>query len=287
MPSTRELRRKIGSVKSTQKITQAMNLVAASKLTRARNKLDASRPYSTVTKDTISDIISSTKGINHIYLEERHVNKTAIIVITSDRGLCGAYNSTICKEAQTLLNKKDDAVLILVGSKGNDYFAHRTKCKIIPFTGISEKPTHDDAAAIGDLVVDMYKKGEVDEVILMYTYFKSVLVHEPMTIRLLPLLRDNFHMTSEQKAARPLMEYEPSPEAVLEYVIPSFINSTILSALIESGTSEQGARMTAMDSATDNAEELVDKYTLQYNRARQGYITQEVTEIVSGANALE
>jgi len=284
MASIRNIKRRIRSVKSTQQITKAMNLVAASKLQRAKQAMERTRPYFYETQKVISAIVKNSKGVKHPFLERREVRNIALIVLTGDRGLCGGYNTNVSKEAIKLAARPGDK-FIFVGGKGRDYFRRRGKAHYKLYTGISEKPQYSDAAEIGQEVAALFKGREVDEVYIAYTEFKSTISHTPKVVRLLPV-----ELSSVAAAAAPggsLMNYEPSEEEVLDYVIPMYINTVIYGAMAEAAACEQGARMTSMDSATENADEMIDTLTLKFNQARQSAITQEITEIVSGANALK
>lgn len=287
MASSRDIKRRIKSVHSTQQITKAMNLVAASKLQRARTRLDDTRPFFMATQNVIASIVSHASGISHPFLDKREVKKTAIIVMAGDRGLCGGYNSNISKAALEVIEKSGDVSVVTIGSKPRDFFKRRQKNLIKEYTGISENPTYEEASSIGQFVLELYKNHEVDEIYLAYTSFKSVISHEPTVTRLLPVDTASIVANKEEEdSSRAIVNFEPSEETVLDYVIPKYINTVIFGALVESAACELGARMTSMDSATENAEEMIDDLTIQFNRARQGAITQELTEIVSGANAL-
>ncbi len=285
MASMRDIKRRIKSVGSTKKITKAMNLVAASKLQRAKTKQIETREYFLQTQKVIGSVVSNSKGIKHPYLNKRGDKRVAVIMLTSDRGLCGGYNSNISKETLNFINSKEETSLIIVGTKGRDYFNRRQKNIIESITGIAEKPTYEDASKIGQLVLDLYTKNEIDEVYIAYTEFETTISHIPKINRLLPVDTDGIEVDEEEKLN--LMRYEPGEEEVLNYLIPKYINTIIFGALVESATCEQAARMTSMDSATENADGMIGKLNLVYNRARQGAITQEINEIVSGASALE
>lgn len=287
MASMLDIKRRIKSVKSTQQITKAMNLVAAAKLQRSKNRLLSTRPFYEETQRVISNIINSLEDITHPFIKKRDVKSTAIIVITGDRGLCGGYNTNIIKEADNAISRRENASIIAVGNKSTDYYIKKDANIIKYYNGISEKPMYEDAVSIGSIVLDLYLKGEVDEVLLAYTEFKSTISYIPRVEKILPLDIGEFK-TGEVKneAIKDLMMYEPNQEVVLSWVIPKYINTLIYGALAESAACEQGARMTSMDSATKNANESIDGMTIVYNRARQGAITQEITEIVGGANAL-
>lgn len=280
MASMRDIKRRIKSVNSTQQITNAMYLVASSKLNKARNRLEDTRPFFNETRKVIANIVNGSNGINHPFLETRTVKSTGVIVITGDRGLCGGYNANVNKIALTAIKNKDSDKVIAVGSKGKDFFKSRGNVKEA-FTNISEKPTYEDALKIGRLALEMFTSQEVDEVYLAYTEFVSTLVSEPKLIKLFPLDVEDFKNDTPSTSA--LTIYEPGEEEVLEYVIPKYVNTVIYGALVESAVCELGARMTAMDSATENAEDMINTLNLVYNRARQSAITQEITEIVGGS----
>ncbi len=287
MASLGDVKRRIKSVGNTKQITNAMNLVSASKLQKAKGRLSQTGPYFNYTRKVISSIVKNSKGISHPFLDEKGSDKVLVITITSDRGLCGGYNANICKETLSFIDSKKEPSLYIIGNKGKDYFSRRGK-KIVDFVnGISEKPDYQDAKKLGDFIVENFTNGEYDEVYLAYTEFKSTLSHVPKVIKLLPVDTSEFENDQEEKTAGSLMRYEPSEEDVLSYVVPKYINTVILGALVEASTCEQAARMTSMDAATENANEVISSLTLVYNRARQSAITQEITEIVSGANALE
>ncbi len=296
MASMRDIKSRIKSVGSTQQITKAMNLVATSKLQKSKMILGESRDFYNKTRDIIVGILSDSENadndeaINSIFLEKRKVKTTAIIVLTSDRGLCGGYNANICKETYKKIQEiENDLFLIIVGSRGAEFFSDKGIEIKETYKGISEKPSFEDAFRIGNLISKLYKEEKVDEVILAYTEFESVISHIPNLKKVLPLDSSDFEEKNEKNTKtgyNPLMIYDPGKEEVLNYIIPRYINTVIYSALSESAVCEIGARMTSMDSATKNAEETIDKMTIIYNRARQGAITQEITEIVAGANAL-
>lgn len=281
MASMRDIKRRIKSVNSTQQITKAMNLVASSKLTRARNRLMDTRPFFRETRKVIAGIVNGSKGISHPFLEQRDVRKKAVILITGDRGLCGGYNINVSKAAMTCVDNKENVSAITIGSKGREFFKRRGVDIVKSYTGISENPQYTHASEIGSMALDLFTSGQADEVYLAYTEFISTIASEPKLIKILPVDADEFKNDSSDNAA--LTIYEPGEEEVLEYVIPKYVNTVIFGAMVESAVCELGARMTAMDSATENAAEMIDTLNLLYNRARQGAITQEITEIVGGS----
>ena len=282
--SMQDIKRRIRSVGNTKQITKAMELVSSAKLKKARKNLEKTEPYFKTVLRSIRDILASTKGISHPMLQKREVKNKCYIVVTSDRGLCGGYNSNILREVENDIENKENEKIVKIKKKGKDYFKRRDYDVKGNFTGISEEPRFMDATRIGNMVLKLFKNEEVDEVILAYTEFKSTISHQPTLMKLLPAEK----ITEEERGEkRILTEYEPSPEEVLDYLIPKYVKGVIYGALIESSASEQGARRMAMESATDNAEELIDDLTLDYNRARQAAITQEIAEIVGGAEALK
>ncbi|WP_129599353.1 ATP synthase F1 subunit gamma [Anaerophilus nitritogenes] len=280
----RDIKRRIKSVNNTKQITKAMELVSSAKLRRAREKADTSRPYFETIQKTVQDIFSSGNKVNHPYVNQREIKKSCYIVITSDRGLCGGYNVNAIKK--TLENVKDQEAtsIIAIGQKARDYFRNRQYSIDGEFVHISESPTYADAQKIGALATKLYDKEMVDEVYLVYTKFVSTVSQIPQKVKLLPLSVSKEESINKKSQH---IEYEPSLEGFLEYLVPQYIQSTLYGALVEAAASEQAARRVAMESATDNAEEMIEKLTLHYNRARQAAITQEIAEIVGGAEALK
>ena len=206
-----------------------------------------------------------------------------MILITSNRGLAGGYNSNVIKLITGSDLKREDVILFTVGNKGKEYFSHRDYTMAKDYSEVIENPMYSDAKEICDEVLKLYAAGEIGEIHLAYTYFKNTVVHEPKLLKLLPVEVSEEDIEAAKGA---LMNYEPKEEEALDIIIPKYVTSILYGALVEAVASENGARMQAMDSATSNAEELIDKLTLQYNRARQGSITQELTEIIAGANAI-
>lgn len=284
----RGIKRRIKSVNSTKQITKAMELVSSAKLRKARERLDKTRPYFNTIGKTVQEIISSTRGIQHEFLKTREVKKTAYIVITGDGGLCGGYNTNVIKNAIFHMEEKERVSVIAIGQKGRDFFRKRGYDLDGEFIHISENPSFTDAQNIGKLAIELYRQELVDEVYLVYTEFLSTINQKPKTMKLLPIEATAEEVVEvKRNDDEEFMSYEPSPEAVLSFLVPKYIESMIYGALIESATSLQGARRVAMESATDNASEMIDDLQLQYNRARQATITQEIAEIVGGAEALK
>ncbi len=281
-----DIKRRIKSVNSTMQITKAMELVSTSKLKRARVRLDKSKPYFETVLESIKDVLANAKGIKHPFLEKREVKNTLYILITSDKGLAGGYNANVNKLLQNEIKDKEAAKIITVGVKGRDYFRRRGYNVIESLTGISETPEASDARHIGEKAIDLYRTGEVDEIKIVYTQFKSTISYVSEIITLLPARFEEKEISLDNKGHRALTRFEPSEEAVLDYLIPKYIGSTIYGAMIEASASESGSRRLAMENATDNADEMIRSLELVKNRARQAAITQEISEIVSGAEAL-
>ncbi|NLW23198.1 MAG: ATP synthase F1 subunit gamma [Tissierellia bacterium] len=282
--STRDIKRRVKGISNIKQITKAMELIASVRLRRAREKLERTRPYYRTIYDNIRQVLSSAGNISHPYLDKREGNKTLYIVVTADRGLAGGFNSNIIKlTEEEIKDKKDSSFLITVGLKGRDYFRRKGYNIVHELVGMTENPTFSHAKQIGQKVMEMYKEGEVDAVKIVYTKFITTISQETNMLKLLP--SEDLREGEEVKSS--VIEYEPSPEAVLDFLIPKYIESVIYGALMESSCSQQGARRTAMENATDNAEEMLEELQLSYNRARQAAITMEITEIVTGAEALK
>lgn len=278
-----DIKRRIRSINSTMQITKAMYLVSSSKLNKAKARAEETRPYFEITTESVKRILSSTKGLNHPFLQKRDVKKTVFIIITADRGLAGGYNSNVLKLSEQHMNKETDSAIV-IGSVGRDLLKRRGYDILESFTGTTEDPIFSEARIIGNKVIEMYKNEEIDSIKVVYTKFVSAIAQEPTIISLLPAEVEGEEGSEVTSTTQ--IQYEPSPESVIEYLIPKYIQSAIYGALVESAASQQGARMTAMESATDNAEEIIDELDLRYNRARQASITQEISEIVGGAEAL-
>lgn len=290
MASMREIKRRKGSIQSTQQITKAMKLVSTVKLQRAKGRAESSKPYFDYMYNTVSSMLAKSGDITHPYLQAGDSPKKAIIVITSNRGLAGGYNSNITKLIRNSDIKREDAVIYAIGRKGRDAlnrYGYEIKAD---YSEVINEPMYKDAAEIGAAVLEAFSNNEVGEIYIAYTRFKNTVTHIPSLIKLLPVDPDlgKEEETAEANSveALTLMNYEPDAEEALDMIIPKYMNSLIYGALVEAIASENGARMQAMDSATNNAEEMIDSLSLSYNRARQSSITQELTEIVAGASAI-
>jgi len=280
----REIKREIKSKQNTRQITKAMELVAASKLRKAQEAAVAARPYADKLLELVSNIASGTLDVSHPMLEARPIKKTAYLVITSDRGLAGGYNANLLRKLTLTIKERhqsaDEYAIFVIGRKGRDYFRRRNMPIIEEIIGLADAPTFGDIKAIAASAVKQFSDGVYDELYIYYNQFVNALTQIPTETRLLPL--DN--LSGEQQAVSSY-EYEPSAEGVLEVLLPKYAETLIYSAVLDGKASEQGARMTAMGSATKNATKMINSLTLTYNRARQAAITQEITEIVAGANA--
>ncbi|MBI5199337.1 MAG: ATP synthase F1 subunit gamma [Nitrospirae bacterium] len=289
MPTLRDIKRRITSVKSTQQITKAMKMVAASKLRRAQDRIFEARPYANKMFSVLSSLAMRTGREEHSLLAKRSSSKIEILVITTDRGLCGALNSNILKKAYDFnrQKKKDDyeTSISTIGRKGRDFFRKRNIPMRKTWVGLSGKITYSNAQEIARDIVKNYTEELFDEVCLVYNEFKSAMHQRVIIEKLLPI--EPQKVEKEEVIHYGEFIYEPSASEVLDTLLPKHIEVQIFRALLESEASEQGARMTAMDNATRNAKELIEKLTLQFNKARQAAITKELMEVVGGAEALK
>ncbi|ANE46666.1 ATP F0F1 synthase subunit gamma [Paenibacillus swuensis] len=279
----RDIKRQIKSIQNTRQITKAMEMVAAAKLRKSQEAAEAARPYAEKLKEVVASIAAGTKGVKHPMLESREIKKTGYLIITSDRGLAGGYNANVIRKVMTTIraNHKSSSeyALFVIGRKGRDYFKRRDMAIIEEVTGLSDAPVFSDIKSIASAAVGNFENGTYDELYIVYNEFVNALTQIPVMTRLLPLEE----VTAASGTAA--YEYEPSAEGVLEVLLPKYAETLIFSALLDAKASEFGAKMTAMGSATKNATKMINQYTLIYNRARQAAITQEISEIVAGANA--
>ena len=288
MPNLKDIRRRIGSVEKTQQITSAMRMVAAAKLRRAQDAILAARPYAEQMKTTLGEVARVQKDAEHPLLKQREaVRRAEFLVVSSDRGLCGAFNANALKASQARINadepQLEDVALTLVGSKSVDFFRRRRPQQISrSFTGIG-RVEYRQAAEIAAYVMERYLAEEVDRVVLVHNEFVSALTQRPRVVQLLPLAAQD---EEEAEEVGPPFVIEPDPDALLAVLLPKAVEVEIFRALLDSQAGEHAARMAAMESATRNTEELIESLTLRYNRARQAAITRELVEIVSGAEAL-
>ena len=292
MASMRDIKRRKASIQSTGQITKAMKLVSTVKLQRAKARAEKSKTYFNTMYETVTGILKKSGNIDHPFLKAGGSSKKAVILITSNRGLAGGYNSNVCKLVTESDMKKEDLLIFAIGKKGRDSLKRKGYEIAADYSEVVNEPIYSDAAEISEKLLEMFSKGEIGEIYLAYTGFKNTVSHIPTLLRLLPVSLEDMSAESEgtDKDAdsddRAPMNYEPEEEEALNLIIPKYITSLIYGALIEAVASENGARMQAMDSATSNAEEMISDLELKYNRARQGHITQELTEIISGAEAI-
>ncbi len=284
----RVLKRRISSVQSTKKITRAMELIAATRVAKAQERANQARPYAEQITGVIQDLAEGGAEVDHPLLRQvENPQRVAFVVITSDRGLAGAYNSSVIRaaerEVQALRAEGGDYSLILIGKKAEGYFRFRGYRIDASFNGMSDRPTFDDARRVADEVSELFVSGVVDQVELVYTRFLSLASQRVAVRRFLPLQTRERETGGEALAG---FEFEPSPEGVLANLLPRYVEARLFAALLDAAASEHAARQRAMKAATDNAEELITKLSREMNRARQDAITTEIMEIVGGAEAL-
>ncbi|MCI9003930.1 MAG: ATP synthase F1 subunit gamma [Lachnospiraceae bacterium] len=284
MASMRDIKRRKGSIQSTQQITKAMKLVSTVKLQKARSRAEQSNPYFNYMYQTVTSMLARSGSMEHPYLKPGVSQKKAIITIASNRGLAGGYNSNIVKLVTGSGIAREDAQIYVIGRKAKEVLARKGYEMKQDYSDVIEGPTYEDASRICKDVLEAFAKGEIGEIYLAYTHFKNTVSHVPTLMKLLPVEFDEAEIQAAESNV--LMNYEPNEEEALDLIIPKYMTSLFYGALVEAVASENGARMQAMDSATSNAEEMISDLTLKYNRARQGSITQELTEIIAGAEAI-
>ena len=284
MASMREIKRRKASIASTQQITKAMKLVSTVKLQRAKGKAEATKPYFDCMYDTVATMLSKSGNVDHPYLKSGASSKKAVITITSNRGLAGGYNNNIVKliTGDETFDTENTEIYAL-GKKGRDSLALKGYTVASDLSEVMNGPIYADAKELSEVLLERFEKGEIGEIYLAYTVFKNTVTHVPTMLKLLPVEIEAKNATETDNIP---MNYEPDEEEALGMIIPKYITSLIYGAMMEAVASENGARMQAMDSATSNAEEMIQKLELDYNRARQGSITQELTEIIAGAQAI-
>ena len=284
MASMRDIKRRKSSVQSTQQITKAMKLVSTVKLQRAKGRAEKSKTYFSCMYDTVASMLSKAGTVNHPFLMAGESTKKAVIVITANRGLAGGYNSNIVKLIKNSDFKKEDLLLYTIGTKGRDALARLGYTIAADYSEVIDEPMYSDAMEISKKLLEEFAAGRIGEIYVAYTGFKNTVTHVPTLLKLLPVKVEDDRPQSEDHQA--VMEFEPECEEAIDLIIPKYITSLIYGALIESVASENGARMQAMDSATSNADDMISKLSLLYNSARQSSITQELTEIIAGAEAI-
>jgi len=284
MPNLLDIRRRIRSVKNTQQLTKAMKTVSAAKLRRAQERVFAARPYADQLKRVLGNLTTRLENVTHPLLEVRPEEKILFIIVTADRGLCGAFNSNIIRTAQGFIREhKDQTIsLLAVGRKGRDFFRRRTVPIRAEFVNIFSHLDYGHARDISDAVVQAYTNAEVDAVYIVYNEFKSVIQQRVVVEKVLPLSPGDLKETESQ----PDYIFEQPPQEIFNRLLPRYVEIQIYRALLESAASEHGARMASMDTASRNAGDMIDMLTLNMNRIRQAAITREIIEVVSGAGAL-
>jgi len=289
VPSLKDIRKRIASVRNMQQITKAMKMVAAAKLRRAQDAMLQARPYAETIEQVLSGVTVRTDEAAHPLLQRRPLRRVELLVMTSDRGLCGGFNSNVLRRAQRFLYENADNYeriqVSTIGRRGRDFFRARNIPTRKDYPGVFEELTFDKAKTIAEELAAAYLDDQLDAVFLLYNRFQSAISQVPTVVQLLPI---NANSASEDEKSQ-LVDfiYEPSREVVLDQLLPKHLAMQVWRALLESVASEHGARMAAMEAATKNSSELIDKLRLEYNRARQAYITKELSEIVSGAEALK
>ena len=294
MASLRTIRRRITSVKNTQQITRAMKMVAAARMKKAQDNLYNARPYAERLHEITANVVRRTDAEQHPLLEKREVKRAALVVVSSDRGLCGGFNANICREAVRFLKEKEfEKSLILIGKKAQEFFKRREYKIRKEYKDVFTDFSYQRARDVGEDIISDYEKGEIDRVYIIYNYFVSVLSQDTTIDMLLPIVSEKgpdeeiIPEKIEEKTEEVDFIYEPTRQEILKTLLPRSIHTHIYRILLESLAGEYSARMTAMDAATENAAELIANLTLSYNKARQASITRELIEVVSGADAMK
>jgi F-type H+-transporting ATPase subunit gamma len=284
MPTLKQIRRRIGTVRNIGQITRAMKMVAAARLRRAQENMMKARPYTFRLKEAIEQLVLRTGSEDHPLLAKRKEKKVLLFIITSDRGLCGSFNTNISKKAENYIRKNElkheEFSISVIGKKGRDYFRRRKYNILREYMEVLHAPSLDKITTIGEEIISDFIDGDLDAVYLVYNEFKSSVQQQVIMEKLLPL-----HVGKSEYAERTEFLYEPSKEKILNTILPLYIKILIYHAVLESLAAEMGARMTSMESATNNAVQLIQSLTLQYNKARQAAITKELMEIIGGAEA--
>jgi F-type H+-transporting ATPase subunit gamma len=292
MPNLRDIQKRITSTQSTRQITRTMEMVATAKIRKAQDRIESARPYALAMMEVLGNVARFVQGASHPLLEEHETHSRAVVIaVASDRGLCGAFNSNILRLAESIVRDEKErgatTDIIAVGKKAIGYFRYRGMEPIASYRDISDKPTIADARSIATRVIEAYTAGEIDSVKVVFNRFKNVADQVPEIHDLLPIRPEVVQAAADELKINPEYMFEPSPSSVLERLLPTYVETLVYRALLESAASEQGARRKAMKSATDNAGEMITTLTRTYNRARQAAITNEIAEIVGGAAALE
>ncbi len=289
MANAREIRSRMKSIQDIMKITNAMYLISSAKLKKARKSLQATHPYFEALQDTIYDILVRVPHVNSVFFRQSGQKKQAeksigYFVITADKGLAGAYNHNVIKKAEEEINKGGDVSLFVVGQVGRQYFIKKGRRVDCEFLYIAQEPTLYRAQSIAETMIDLFTQGHLDEVYVIYTEMITSMKAEVKMVKLLPLEPKKFE---NRTLGYPHALFDPTPEIVMERLVPNYLKGLLFGVLVESFSSEQNARMTAMEAATKSAKDMLKSLELQYNRARQAAITQEITEVASGAQGLK
>ena len=286
MATMREIKRRRGSIQSTQQITKAMKLVSTVKLQKARGRAENSKAYFEYMYKTVTSMLAKAGDVDHPYLQGGDSDNIGIVVITSNRGLAGGYNANIVRMIVGSEFPKEKVRLYTVGRKGADGLARKGYSIVADYSDVIDEPTFADAQQMGKQLLTDFANGEIGEIYVAYTEFKNTVSHVPKLMKLLPVNPEDLQAEQEEQGEITLMKFEPSEEEAISLLIPKYMTSILYGAFVEAVASENGARMQAMDAATNNAEEIINDLELKYNRARQGAITQELTEIIAGAEAI-
>ncbi len=290
MATLRDIKRRIKGVQNTQQITKAMKMVAAAKLRRAQENVLNARPYARKISVMLSHLVTEDDIVNNPYIKEKEIHNIAVVVVTADRGLCGAFNANIIKETSRYINEelKNEPVkasIFCVGKKGYDFFSKRDYNLAGKTIGFFNTLKYESALSISEELIQMYLNGTFDKIVIIYNEFKSIIQQKIVTEQFLPVpISEN---TPEENKTKPYYIYEPDQKYIFNYLLPKHLKAQIWRILLESNAAELGARMTAMDNATTNARDLIRTLQIKYNKERQAAITKEILEIVSGANALK
>ncbi|MDY0300998.1 MAG: ATP synthase F1 subunit gamma [Trichlorobacter sp.] len=290
MPSLKSIKKRIGSVKNTRQITKAMKMVSAAKLRRAQENIVAARPYANKLEEVLRSLACCMEGDQHPLLEVRDVKKLLLLVISSDRGLCGGFNANLCKAADRFVREQkqslEQVTIMTLGRKGYDYLKNRHSVEK-NYPNLISKPNYQTAALLGQEIIEGYTEGAYDKVIVLFNSFKTVMAQDVTFQQLLPVVPPVAEETLVTDDVQVEYIYEPTVQELMGEILPKNIEVQLFKAMLDSVAAEHGARMTAMDSASKNASEMIDKLTLQYNRARQAAITTELMEIISGAESIK
>jgi F-type H+-transporting ATPase subunit gamma len=284
----RAVKRRISSVKSTQKITRAMELIASSRIIKAQRRVEAARPYAETMRKLMASVTANAGNIDHPLLKAREgTGPVGMIVIAADRGLAGAYNTNVIRAAERNMTEQAEPRFFLSGKKALSYFRFRGYDVTNSWTGSSDRPSIGDARKVARAAVEAFEKGEVDEVRLAYTRYESAMTQRPVIVKLLPAEREDSQVEPQQSGGKNAgYIFEPEPEDILGLLLPRYIEGAVLQGMLEAAASEHAARRRAMKAATDNADELIGNLTRDYNQARQAEITTEIMEVIGGAEAL-